>query len=65
MEIKRKRLLLGRCKLMELRPTFNRLPVTGYQDNPIADALTQFYDSKLVSVGLQVQNLHTLFNPLT
>lgn len=49
----------------QLRPTFNRLPIAGYQDNPLADALTQFYDEKLVAVGTQVQNFHALLDPLT
>lgn len=47
------------------RPTFNRLPVKGYQDNTVANALTQFYDEKLVAVGTQVQNFHTLLDPAT
>jgi phage tail-like protein len=47
------------------RPVFNRLPVKGYQDNSIADALTQFYDSKLVAVGRQAENLHTKLDPNT
>lgn len=45
------------------RPVFNRLPARGYQDNPVADALTQFYDDKLLSVGVQVQQLHTKLDP--
>lgn len=51
--------------MVQLRPTFNRLPVIGYQDNPIADALTQFYDEKLVAVGSQIQSFHTLLDPVT
>jgi phage tail-like protein len=50
---------------MNTRPVFSRLPQRGYQDNQIADALTDFYDSKLTSVGLQVQSLHTLLDPAT
>ena len=46
-----------------LRPTFSRLPVRGYQDNVTADALLQFYDAKLVSVGQQVAALHSLLDP--
>lgn len=48
-----------------LRPTFSRLPIRGYQDNPTADALTQHYDDKLVSVGTQLQSLHTKLDPFT
>lgn len=47
------------------RPVFNRLPVRGYQDNPIADALTSFYDQKLVDVGTAVEQLHTKLDPTT
>lgn len=48
-----------------LRPTYSRLPNKGYQDNPIADALTSFYDEKLVAVGDQIQSFHTLLDPAT
>lgn len=48
---------------MRQRPTFERLPVRGYQDNPVADALTQYYDEKLVAVGTQVENLYLNLNP--
>lgn len=47
----------------QTRPVFNRLPVRGYQDNPVADALTRFYDEKLVAVGTQVEQLHTKLDP--
>lgn len=50
---------------MRKRPVFERLPVRGYQDNPIADALTQYYDEKLVKVGTDIENLHTRLNPET
>lgn len=48
-----------------LRPTYSRLPVRGYQDNSLADALTQHYDAKLVSVGKQIEELHTKLDPVT
>lgn len=51
--------------ISNLRPTYSRLPVKGYQDNPIADALTQHYDTKLVSVGQQIEALHTKLDPVT
>ena len=47
------------------RPVFSRLPVRGYQDNPVADALTRHYDEKLVEVGSAVESLHTRLDPLT
>lgn len=50
---------------MNTRPVFSRLPQRGYQDNPIADALTDFYDSKLTEVGTAVQSLHTKLDPAT
>lgn len=50
---------------MNTRPVFSRLPEKGYQDNIIADALTDFYDSKLVEVGTKVQALHTKLDPVT
>ena len=49
----------------QTRPVFNRLPIRGYQDNPIADALTQFYDAKVVAVGTQIEQLHTSLDPAT
>lgn len=49
----------------QTRPVFNRLPVRGYQDNPTADALTQFYDDKLVAVGTQIEQLYTKLDPTT
>ena len=48
----------------QTRPVFNRLPIRGYQDNPVADALTSFYDEKLVAVGSQVEQLHTKLDPV-
>jgi phage tail-like protein len=50
---------------MRKRPVFERLPVRGYQDNTTADALTQYYDEKLVKVGTDIENLHLLLNPDT
>jgi phage tail-like protein len=49
----------------QTRPVFNRLPIRGFQDNPIADALTSFYDEKLVSTGTMVQDFHLTLDPLT
>lgn len=49
----------------QLRPTFSRLPMRGYQDNPLADALTSFYDEKLVAVGQQVEGFHLNLDPVT
>jgi phage tail-like protein len=49
----------------QLRPVFNRLPIRGYQDNPIADALTSFYDEKLVATGKLVEDFHLSLDPLT
>lgn len=51
--------------MLQLRPVFNRLPVIGYQDNPIADALTSYYDERLVTVGNLAQDLHLNLNPAT
>ena len=48
----------------QTRPVFNRLPIRGYQDNPIADALTQHYDEKLVAVGSQIEQLYTKLDPV-
>lgn len=45
------------------RPVFNRLPVRGYQDNPTADAMTQFYDEKVVEVGSGIEQLYTQLDP--
>lgn len=50
---------------MRQRPVFERLPVRGYQDNTTADALTQYYDEKLVKVGRDIENLHLRLNPDT
>ena len=49
----------------QTRPVFNRLPVRGYQDNIVADALTQYYDEKLVAVGTQIEQIHTNLDPNT
>lgn len=50
---------------MRTRPVFERLPVKGYQDNVIADAVTSYYDEKLVGVGTFIENLHLSLNPDT
>lgn len=50
---------------MRLRPTFERLPVKGYQDNVIADAVTSYYDERLVASGMLLQELHLKLNPDT
>lgn len=50
---------------MRLRPTFERLPIKGYQDNVIADAVTSYYDGKLVEVGTAVETLYLKLNPDT
>ncbi len=49
--------------MINTRPVFSRLPQRGYQDNQIADALTDFYDSKLTEVGTKVSQLHTKLDP--
>lgn len=49
----------------QTRPVFNRLPIKGYQDNPLVDWLLQAYDDKLVAVGQQVEQLHKKLDPAT
>lgn len=50
---------------MRTRPVFDRLPVKGYQDNVIVDAVTSYYDERLVASGMLVQELHLKLNPDT
>lgn len=50
---------------MRTRPVFERLPVNGYQNNAIADAVTSYYDEKLVATGTLVEGLHLRLNPDT
>lgn len=51
--------------MLNTRPVFSRLPVTGFQDNPVVDWVTDYYDSKLVSTGLELEQLHTKLKPAT
>lgn len=46
------------------RPIFSRLPQV-YQDNPIADWLTDFWDELLVGVKAKYDDLPRQLNPLT
>jgi hypothetical protein len=48
----------------QLRPIFRRLPVNGYQDNAIADILTQFADEFLIQAKGRLQDMERQVDPL-
>lgn len=47
------------------RPVFNRLPETGYQDNEVADALTQWGDEKLSIYKDTIEEFYKELDPVT
>lgn len=47
------------------RPIFNRLPEKGYKDNPVADALTAWIDTKLLAKADQLQGFYRNLDPAT
>jgi phage tail P2-like protein len=47
------------------RPVFKRLPIEGYQNNPVADALTQWVDERLIATKETLENFYRELDPDT
>lgn len=47
------------------RPLYSRLPKQGYQDNPVANALTAWVDGKYISVKQQLEQFYRELSPET